>query len=409
MSAPAPTPAPTRVFDGHNDVLTRLLMAGGTGAADAFLTGLPLHVDLPKARRGGLAGGLFAVWVPSSRAARGGDGDRGAADPAVAGTAAASYERRMSGSSYDLPLPAPLERAPATDVVMREIAILHRLETIGALRVCTDVPALRRCVAEGTIAAVLHLEGAEAIDPELHALDVLYRAGLRSLGPVWSRDTAFGHGVPFRFPSGPDIGPGLTDAGLRLVRRCNELGVLVDLSHLNEAGFDDVARVSDAPLVATHSNAHAVCPHARNLTDRQLEAVAASGGVVGLNFATAFLREDGRMSADTPVATMLRHLDHLLERLGERGVALGSDFDGAVVPAAIGDAAGLPVLVEAMRAHGYGEALVARICLGNWLDVLERTWTAAPGSGRPAAGADQPPRISSAGNASAGSKPNVSP
>ena len=367
-AAPEPPAGPSAVpvFDGHNDVLTRLMMAGGAAAADAFATGLPLHLDLPKARRGGFAGGLFALWVPSSAAGRG------------AGSDGESYQRRMAAPSYDLPLPPPVERAPATDVVAREISILHRLERLGALSVCTDVGAIRRAMDGGTLAAVLHLEGAEAIDPELHALDVLYRAGLRSLGPVWSRDTAFGHGVPFRFPSGPDTGPGLTDAGFRLVRRCNELGVLVDLSHLNEAGFDDVAASSSAPLVATHSNAHALCPHARNLTDRQLAAVAATGGVVGLNFATAFLREDGRMDAGTPVDTMLRHLDRLLERLGERGVALGSDFDGAVVPRAIGDAAGLPVLVEAMLAHGYGRALVEAICHGNWLDVLERTWRAAP-------------------------------
>ena len=394
--------APVPVFDGHNDLLTRLLMAGGTGAADAFMTGLPLHLDLPKARRGGFAGGLFALWVPSSAApatppARQASGDRAASGGRGASAARGRFgarggderdaggddhDRRMQGAGYDLPLPPPIERSRATDTVMHEIAILARLEALGALRVCTDVDAIRRCMADGTIAAVLHMEGAEAIDPELHALEVLHRAGLRSLGPVWSRDTVFGHGVPFRFPSGPDTGPGLTDAGRRLVARCNELGILVDCSHLNERGFDDVAATSGAPLVATHSNAHARCAHARNLTDRQLDAIAATGGLVGLNFATAFLREDGRMRADTPVGTMLRHLDALLERLGEGGVALGSDFDGAVVPSGIGDAAGLPVLVGAMREHGYSEALVRRICHGNWLDLLERTW--APTAAAPA-------------------------
>ena len=314
-------------------------------------------------RRGGSAG-PGATRTP---------GGRGPAARAVRALRAG-----RDGAAYDVPTPAPLERAAATDAVMHEIAILHRLETLGALRVCTTVRAIRRCLAEGVIAAVLHLEGAEAIDVELHALDVLYRAGLRSLGPVWSRDTAFGHGVPFRFPSGPDTGPGLTEAGVRLVRRCNELGVLVDCSHLNERGFDDVARTTDAPLVATHSNAHALCPHARNLTDRQLDVIAAGGGLVGLNFATAFLRADGRMRADTPVHTMLAHLDHLLGRLGERGVALGSDFDGALVPEAIGTAAGLPVLVEAMAAHGYGPSLIDALCRENWLDVLDRTWKGDP-------------------------------
>ena len=112
----------------------------------------------------------------------------------------------------------------------------------------------------GNLAAVLHIEGAEAIDPELEALEVFYAAGLRSLGPVWSRPNVFGHGVPFRFPSSPDTGPGLTDAGKELVRACNRLRIMLDLTHLNEAGFWDVAALTDAPLVATHSNVHALCP-----------------------------------------------------------------------------------------------------------------------------------------------------
>ena len=114
------------------------------------------------------------------------------------------------------------------------------------------------------LAPVLHIEGAEAIDPNFELLDVLYEAGVRSLGPVWSRPNAFGHGVPFRRPSSPDTGPGLTDLGKELIGACNRLGILIDLSHLNERGFWDVAAISNAPLVATHSNAHALSPHSRN-------------------------------------------------------------------------------------------------------------------------------------------------
>jgi microsomal dipeptidase-like Zn-dependent dipeptidase len=131
---------------------------------------------------------------------------------------------------------------------------------------------------------------AEAIDPNFELLDVLYAAGLRSLGPVWSRSNAFGHGVPFLCPSSPDTGPGLTDVGKELTRACNRLRILIDLSHLNERGFWDVAAISKAPLVATHSNAHALSPHSRNLTDKQLTAIGETGGMVGVNFATSYLR-----------------------------------------------------------------------------------------------------------------------
>jgi membrane dipeptidase len=231
-------------------------------------------------------------------------------------------------------------------------------------------------MATGKIAAILHFEGAEAIGEDLDALHLWHAAGLRSLGPVWSRPTVFGHGVPFRFPGTPDCGPGLTAAGKRLIRECNRLRIMIDLSHLNEAGFNDVAAISDAPLVATHSNAHAVTPSTRNLTDRQLAMIAESDGLVGLNYATVFLRADGRKSTFEGWDPVLRHLDHLIAKLGEDRVGLGSDFDGATMPAGIGDAAGLPRLIEALRAHGYDEALLRKIAHENWLALLGRTWDA---------------------------------
>jgi len=219
------------------------------------------------------------------------------------------------------------------------------------------------------LAPVLHIEGAEAIDPSFELLDVLYAAGLRSLGPVWSRSNAFGHGVPFLCPSSPDTGPGLTDLGKELIGACNRLRILIDLSHLNERGFWDVAAISKAPLVATHSNAHALSPHSRNLTDKQLTAIGETGGMVGVNFATSYLRPDGRQDADTPVDLVIEHLEHILKRVGEDGVGFGSDFDGAKIPAGIGNAAGLQNLVQVMRARGYGEPLIEKLCYRNWLRV----------------------------------------
>ena len=345
------------VFDGHNDVLLQLSRTGGVAGAEVFQTGREGHIDIPRATAGGFGGGFFAIFAPSP-------GNK------------ATRHAEMAKPSYDVPLPAPIPQPQALAEAMRQVAILNRLETLGALKICRTAAEIRACLDAGTIAAILHVEGAEAIDPDFHVLDVLYRAGLRSIGPVWSRPTIFGHGVPFRYPSSPDTGPGLTDHGLRLVERCNEMGILIDLSHLNEAGFWDVARASNAPLVATHSNAHAICPHSRNLSDNQLRAIADSDGMVGLNFAVAFLRDDGRMIDDVPLGQMLRHIDHLLGILGEDGVGLGSDFDGATVPKELDSAAGLPKLRRAMAEHQYGEALIEKLCHGNWLRVLEKTWGA---------------------------------
>src|SRR5262249_20330692 len=196
---------------------------------------------------------------------------------------------------------------------------------------------------------------------------------LRSIGITWSRPNAFGEGVPFRFPSSPDTGPGLTSAGRSLVRACNWWGIVIDVSHLNEAGFWDVARASDAPLVATHSNVHAICPSSRNLTNEQLDAIGDSGGVVGINFATAYVRSDGRSDPTTGIGQIVAHVDHVARRLGVDHVAFGSDFDGASIPDELGGLAGLPKLVAALRDRGYGEADVDRITHGNWLRVLGRS------------------------------------
>ena len=189
---------------------------------------------------------------------------------------------------------------------------------------------------DGPPVTVLHLEGAEAIGPSLEALELWYAAGLRSLGPVWSRANAFAHGVPFIFPSSPDTGPGLTDAGRALVGRCAELGILVDLSHLNEAGFWDVAKLEPGPLVASHSAAHSLCPASRNLTDEQLDAIGEAGGLVGIVFACPFLRPDFADDPDTPLDLIVQHARYVADRIGPEHVALGSDFDGATIPDELG-------------------------------------------------------------------------
>src|SRR6266576_7085067 len=220
-------PRPVPIFDGHNDVLLRLYRRGGTDAPRAFFEGEDKgHLDLPKARQGGFAGGLFAVFVPSP-----GKTDRPTGDAP------------SSAAAVDAPMPPPLDLATAQSIVINMFSLLFRIERAsqGRVRVCRSVSDIRRCMNEGILAPVLHIEGAEAIDPNFELLEVLYAAGLRSLGPVWSRPNTFGHGVPFVCLSSPDTGPGLTNLGKELIRRCNQLPILIDLSHINERGFWEVA------------------------------------------------------------------------------------------------------------------------------------------------------------------------
>ncbi len=344
------SPAMQIVFDGHNDALTaddHAHLAGGkTGG----------HLDLPRMRAGGVRGAIFAVFAHGPAGGPPGD----------------DADHRL----WDQPLPAPLEHGWAAGVATRAAGRLAALELAGEVtiaRAAADLDAVHDDPALPP-AAVLHVEGAEAIDPELEALPFWYEAGLRSLGPVWSRPNWFGEGVPFRAPSSPDTGGGLTDAGRRLVARCGELGILVDLSHLNERGFWDVAQIEAGPLVASHSGAHALSQNSRNLTDSQLDAIGSSGGLVGIVYAPAFLRADFADATDTPIELIARHAAYVAERIGAEHVGLGSDFDGAPVPDELGDVAGVPKLLDALADAGFSNREIDGIAWGNWRRVLGAWW-----------------------------------
>jgi membrane dipeptidase len=319
------------IIDGHNDVV----LAAWQGDD-------PEHIVFEHASNVGFAGGFFALYVPHGR-----------------------FEE-PDGVPYALPLSEPVPVHEAMRIADELYATLLTLP----VRLAQSVDDF----AADHVTAIVHLEGAEPIAADLSNLELWVERGLRSLGLVWSRPNAFANGVPFRFPSTGDTGPGLTAAGRSLVAACNRLKVLVDLSHLNEAGFWEVARLSDAPLVATHSNAHALCASSRNLTDEQLEAIGASGGVVGVNFGVNFLRADGRRVTDTPRSEIVRQVLYLAERMGIDHVALGSDFDGATISTEVGGIEGLPGLVDELRMAGLDDDAVAKVTHGNWLRVLADTW-----------------------------------
>ncbi len=342
------------VFDGHNDTILEVLR--GRSFFEKSDKG---HIDLPRAQAGGLGGGFFAIFVPSTKPMGGFPG-----------------MQRDANGGYHVPLPDPLEHRYALDFATRALRNLFAIEkeSAGKIKIVRTADELATCLEQGIFAMILHFEGVEALDTDLNALHLFYQAGLRSVGITWSRPNAFGHGVPFSFPAGPDTGPGLTEAGKALVKECNALGVMIDLSHLNEKGFWDVAALSSAPLVATHSNAHVLAATPRNLLDKQLDAVKASDGIVGINFHIGFLREDGRSDVETSLTEIVRHAAYIADRIGIEHVALGSDFDGATMPHDLKDAAGLPKLMKALKEHGFDQAALTQIAHGNWIRVLGQTW-----------------------------------
>ena len=340
------------IFDGHNDTLLRFYNNKDLSPKDFFTELDGGHIDYRRSQKGGFAGGFFAVFIPNKTM------------------------NVKPGKAPKPKRPDPLKYGYSLKIAMSMVSILFQIEaeSEGKFKIVRTADELQTCINKGIFAAILHFEGAEAVDEDLESLDVFYQAGLRSLGIVWSRKTIFGDGVPFKFPSSPDIGKGLTKKGKRLVKRCNELGIMIDLSHMNEKGFWDVAKLSDAPLVATHSNVHTLCATPRNLTDKQLDAIKESDGMVGLNFATGFLREDGKWESDTPLETMVKHIDYLVERVGETRVGFGSDYDGAGVPEGVSDVSKLPNLIKALKDAGYGDDLLKKITHENWIRVLRKTW-----------------------------------
>jgi len=346
------------IIDGHNDTLTRLFPPADDTSCSIDDRNGEGHIDLLRARAGGLAGGFFAIFIPSE-----GEGERR--------TITANDGTTLEAGCFE-PLPFGPARSRADSVLDRMEAMLAGAE--DRIRLVRTVDDIEQCMADGVMALILHYEGVEMLSDDLSNLEADHGRGLRSLGHVWSRSNAFAHGVPFAFPCTPDIGPGLTPAGRELVRRCNDLGIMLDVSHMNYRGFMDLAELTTSPVVATHCGVHAICASSRNLLDDQLDVIRESNGIVGVNFHVGFLRPDGDNDENTPLSVIADHLDYMVDRMGIEHVALGSDFDGATMPAPLGDCAGLPTLIEVLADRGWDDDSLHALGSGNWLRVLRDTW-----------------------------------
>jgi membrane dipeptidase len=349
------------VFDGHNDTLVDLLDPPEGGERSFFERSEKGHIDLPRAREGGLIGGIFAIFTPAPLGSKERDRD---------------YGLTVSEEGYRVKPRSAVDHPYSREFTDRVIGLAYDLEqeADGEVSLVRRYGELEDNLQRGVLSIVLHLEGASAINEDLGNLGEYYSQGVRSIGLVWSRPNVFGHGVPFRFPHSPDTGPGLTGPGRELVKECNRLGILIDLAHLNERGFWDVAELSDAPLVVSHAGVHAICASTRNLTDEQIGAVGESNGLVGIIFAPSMTRADGKREEDIPISGIVRHIDHVVERIGVDHVALGSDFDGAQMSSELADVAHLPNLIKALRDRGYDQGSLEKIAYRNWFRVLRDSW-----------------------------------
>lgn len=211
------------------------------------------------------------------------------------------------------------------------------------------------------IGCILHLEGGEALGTDVELLRVLYKLGLRSLGLTWNNRNYLADGLYEKEKAG-----GLSNKGREIIAEMNKLGMLLDLSHIAEPGYYDAFEYYQHPILVSHANARALCPHWRNLDDRQLKTLAVNGGVVGINQVADFVKEDGLCNFDD----LLDHIVYIAELIGIEHVGLGSDFDGAdhiVLPGV----QGYSDLEQKLLKRGFNPREVEMVLGGNALRVIE--------------------------------------
>lgn len=325
------------VIDSHNDSIVALIRRGNLGldggkrddylqrdGAVAYLRqfiqplGEHTQLDLPKMRQGGLDAAFFAIDCT-----------------------------RPWGNHL-------LYLMDALGYFLREVE-----ECRGEIAIARSAGDIERAHAEGKLAAILAVENSDALEKSPYVLPLLYELGVRAMTLTHSTRSWAGDGCEVAG------GSGLTGFGRELIAQMHELGVVVDVSHLNDAGFWDVVSLSEAPIMATHSCCRALCDHPRNLRDDQLKALAAKGGVVGITFVPRFV------SAVAPaLSDLLDHIDHAVQTAGIDCVGLGSDFDGGGL--LLKDATALPEITTGLVARGYTAGDIRKILGGNQLRLLHQ-------------------------------------
>jgi membrane dipeptidase len=255
---------------------------------------------------------------------------------------------------------------------------LNDLDETYEITLCRTRAEIDAAVSSGHIAFVLAIEGGEPIQDGIESLRVFYQLGVRVLGLTWNQRNLLAEGVGEERAAG-----GLTELGREMVREANRLGVLLDVSHLSVKSFWDLLETSEAPVIASHSNAKALCGHRRNLDDAQLKALAETGGVIGVNAVADFLDDDRHQAS---IERVLDHIDYVANLVGIERVALGPDFvdylrtgpdtipgaDEIIAPEGFENITAMPNVTAGLLQRGYTEEQIRGVLGGNFLDVLTR-------------------------------------
>jgi len=229
----------------------------------------------------------------------------------------------------------------------------------------TRVADVREAEKQGKIAAMLSIEGGEAVEADLGILRMLHRLGVRAMTLTWNERNQIADGAAEGRTKG-----GLTNFGLELVAEMSKIGMVIDVSHISDAGFFDVIETTKSPIIASHSNCRAICNHRRNLTDEMIKLLAEKGGVMGMNFAPAFVDEN---KDNATLERVLDHVDHVVKIAGVEHVGLGSDFDGIEnTPKGLEDVTKMPDFTEGLLKRGYGEEDAIKILGENFLRVFKK-------------------------------------
>lgn len=352
------------VVDTHGDILSDQISSG----IDLGKRQKGGNFDLMRAREGGLDVQVFSVWCDEKH----------------------GFDRAMQ----------------EIDSLQ---SLIHRYPSRIAL--ATNAKELHQAVRQGQLAAMIGVEGGHMIEGSMEKLEQLAKRGMVYMTLTWNNSTSWGTSAADETKNPHMPNKGLSEQGKKIIQRMNELGVMVDLSHVGEQTFADALRVTKKPVIASHSCAWALNPHSRNLKDDQLKAIANNGGVVFVNFYSGFLdstyykkhsaflkrhaaelenltrQYDSKYKAESilsnkykdevesmraPLSLLVDHIDHMVKVMGEDHVGLGADYDGAEsYPVHLDDVSGYPALTDALMKRGYSTTRIKKILGGNFIRVLK--------------------------------------